>query len=449
MNDNLYKNKEEVNLPKILLTKSTTFILGPVAVILGFIMNAIYASIYGIFGLSNIGLSIILFTFIVYMLMIPLTMKQQKFSKLQNKMNPEIQKINKKYKDKKDQESMMKMQEETKAVYSKYGVSQTGSCLQLLIQMPILLALYRVIMNIPAYVTHIKNSYEALAYAILNAPAGPPGVARVFGSPMSFILDFGKSNNISASKFNYGEINTIIDVLYKFNENTWISLAEKVGNNELFNNLITTTSEKVSTMNNFLGINISNTPWSMFTKGLDSGDVLLIIGAVSIPLLSGLTQFLNTKLIPQQPSSSDQPNNMESSMKTMNAIMPITSALFCLTVPAGMGLYWIAGAVIRSIQTISINKYLDKVDVDELVKRNTEKVNKKREKKGLPPQKIMNTAKQNVKSIEEPKKKIAPKEDKAKKVSESTEYYKNTDAKPGSLASKANMVQRYNEKNKK
>ena len=81
--------------------------------------------------------------------MMPLTVKQQKFSKLSAKMNPELQAIQSKYKNKKDNDSMMKMNEETKAVYKKYGVSPSGSCLQLVIQLPILWALYRVIYNFP------------------------------------------------------------------------------------------------------------------------------------------------------------------------------------------------------------------------------------------------------------------------------------------------------------
>ena len=95
-------------------------------------------------GITNIGLSIILFTLVVYLLMTPLQIKQQKFSKLNAVMQPEIQKIQKKYNGKKDQDSMMKQNEEISAVYQKYGVSPTGSCVQLLVQMPVLLALYQV-----------------------------------------------------------------------------------------------------------------------------------------------------------------------------------------------------------------------------------------------------------------------------------------------------------------
>ena len=135
----------------MVLTQNDGFILGPVAKVLGFIMEAIFTVIDAI-GIPNIGLAIILFTIVVNLLMLPLTIKQQKFSKLSAKMNPEIEKIRSKYKDKKDDASVMAQNQEIQAVYAKYGVSPTGSCGYLLIQMPILFALYRVIYAIPAYV---------------------------------------------------------------------------------------------------------------------------------------------------------------------------------------------------------------------------------------------------------------------------------------------------------
>ena len=114
-------------------------------------MNGVYYLMDQI-GIGNVGLSIIIFTIIIYLLLFPLTYKQQKFSKLSQKMQPELNAINKKYQGKKDQASMMAMQQETQAVYEKYGVSMMGSCVQMLIQMPLLFALYRVFMNVPAYV---------------------------------------------------------------------------------------------------------------------------------------------------------------------------------------------------------------------------------------------------------------------------------------------------------
>lgn len=146
----------------ILLTQNETFIIGQVAKILGYIMEGIFFVLDKI-GIPNVGLAIIFFTIVIYLLLMPLTIKQQKFSKLSAKMNPELQAIQARYKNKKDNDSMMAMNAETKAVYEKYGVSPSGSCVQLLIQMPILFALYRVIYSMPAYVGKIKEAFFSIS----------------------------------------------------------------------------------------------------------------------------------------------------------------------------------------------------------------------------------------------------------------------------------------------
>ena len=132
------------------------------------------------FGVLNIGLCIILFTLVVKLILFPLTIKQQKSSKLMAVMQPEIQAIQNKYRGKTDNDSMMRMNVETKAVYEKYGTSMTGGCLQLIIQMPILFALYRIIYNIPAYVSSVKAYFMNVVYAITgitDAASIPEGAA--------------------------------------------------------------------------------------------------------------------------------------------------------------------------------------------------------------------------------------------------------------------------------
>ncbi len=420
----------------ILLTQNSTFIIGDVARILGWIMSVLFNFLDSVFGIQNIGLCIILFTAIIYLLMLPLTIKQQKFSKLSAKMNPEIQEIQKKYKNKKDNDSMMAMNEETQAVYAKYGVSPTGSCLQLLIQLPILLSLYRVIMNVPAYVSGVKNVFTELAGQILAAPGGS-----------EFMQEMATNGRLYIEGKDFSQANTIIDVLYKLQESgntTWQMLIDKFPDME---NLIVNTQVSINHMNNF-GINIANSPWNIAKSAIATGSFLLLFGAVLVPLLAALTQWLNVKLMPQ-PSTGDENSTMNSTMKTMNMTMPLMSAWFCFTLPSGMGLYWIAGAVIRGIQQWAINKYMNKLDLDEIVKKNIEKNNRIREKKGLPPQKITDIAKTNVKTIENSKsKKSMTEEERIAAVEASTNYYKNSD-KPGSLASKAAMVAKYNEKSKK
>ncbi len=418
----------------MLLTKSTTFIIGPVATLLGYIMNGIFW-VQSQIGIESIGLCIILFTIVIYMLLMPLTIKQQKFSKLQSKMNPELQAIQKKYKDKRqDQAAMMKMNEETQAVYQKYGVNPMGSCLQLVIQMPILFALYRVIWNIPAYVGTVKNAFLPLAQALMNVSGA-----------QDFMAEIASKNAVSFKEMT--EL-TLIDVLYKFKPENWSALLKQFPD---LSSLITSTQGDVDRMNYFLGLNIADSPASIFQTALAAGSVLMIIAALLVPVLSALTQWLNTKLMSTQndtqPTSGGTADTMAATMKSMNVMMPIMSAVFCFTLPVGMGIYWIIGAVVRSIQQLVVNKHIDKMDLDDIVKKNIEKANKKRAKQGLPPQKITNTAKLNTKTIDRPQ---PSKEDRAEKIQNATDYYKNTTkAKPGSLASKAQMVQQYNEKHAK
>ena len=189
---------------------------------------------------------------------------------------------------------------------------------------------------------------------------------------------------------------------------------------------------------------------------------LMIIAALAIPLLSALTQWINTKLMPQASSNNDknktdQQNSMEQSMKMMNTMMPIMSAFFCYTLPAGMGLYWIAGSVVRSIQQIVINRHIDKMDIDEVIKKNIEKRNKKLEKAGIDPKTLNKNATINTRNVNAGNKSsmtskakinMMTQEEKDEAMKKSTEYY-NKNAKPGSLAAKANMVKQYNEKNNK
>lgn len=452
----------------IVLTKYNGFILGPIARVLGVLMEGIF-NILNMIGIPNIGLSIIIFTIVIYLLMMPLTIKQQKFSKLSAKMNPELQAIQAKYKNKKDNDSMMAMNAETRAVYAKYGVSPSGSCIQLIIQMPILFALYRVIYAMPAYVSKIGDTFRVLADKIISVDnanflqnSGVDTIART-------VSMYGK--NIAEGNIQNG----IVDVLNMLSSSDMATISDHYGlsalqyNGSYIFNQLNSAGEVIQRglidrYNNFLGINISNSPSYMVGQALHAeGGIqwLLIIAALLIPLLSAVTQWINAKLMPQantdDKNKNDQQNSMAQSMKMMNTMMPIMSAVFCYTLPSGMGLYWIAGSVVRSIQQVVINKHIDKIDMDELIKANQEKQAKKLEKAGIDPNTLNRNANISTRNVNTPYKSsmsskakvnTMTQEEKDEAMKKSTEYY-NKNAKPGSIASKANMVRQYNEKNNK
>ena len=397
-------------------------IIMPIAQVLGYIFNLLFEAL-SFLHIGNVAIAIILFTIIVKLCMLPLSIKQQKLAKLNSVMSPEIRAINEKYKDKKnDQKAMMKMQEETKAVYEKYGVSQMGGCVQMLIQMPILLALYQVFRFIPLYITQLKNLFTAFLTdngGIMSA-SGYTDTMKQFGE-----------------NIDWTNVNTAITEINKFSTENWDALRDAF---PAFSDIIANSHASLEQMNTFLGVNMSQEPGFGLTL------------AFLIPVLSGLSQFISVK-VAQGNTPVDDDNPMAASMRMTTYIFPLMSAFIAISVPAGLGLYWIATSVIQTIITVFINRYYDKLGAETIVKKNVEKRNKKRAKKGLPPETIAKNAtvstknvnrEKAVKSLEQIK---AENEKKVKEIKESAQYYKT--AKPGSLAEKAGMVAKYNEKSSK
>lgn len=408
-------------------------IIEPIASLLGKVLDVLFVGINAI-GLGNIAIAIILFTLLVKLLMLPLTAKQSKMMKLNSIIGPEVRAIQNKYKDKKgDQNAMLKMQEETKAVYAKYGTSQMGGCVQMLIQFPILLALYRVFQRIPMYVTSLK----ALFINILGD--GGNGIMSAADYPDFMSNTF---NTGTLAKIDWSNVNDAVVAMNSFTTEQWNLLKEHFTS---YASVIADNQTKITEMNTFLGINVSQVP------------TLALNIAILIPILSGVTQYISVRVSQGKSNQDDSDNPAAASMKMMNIFMPIMSAFIAFSVPAGLGLYWIATAVIQTIIQICINRYYDKLGVDEIVRRNVEQRNKKRAKKGLPPEKIAKNATTSTKKIDSETKsqeridKLQQKKEqndkKVKEILEATNYYKS--AKPGSLAEKAGMVAKYNEKNSK
>ena len=283
-------------------------------------MNAIF-KFCEVIGIPNIGLAIILFTIIINLFILPLTFKQQKFSKMNAVMSPELQKIAAKYKGKTDQASMQKQQAEQQAVYEKYGVSMTAGCMPMIVQMLILLALYRVIYNVPAYVTSIKSVFME----IVNVAVAQDGF-------VTKIADLASANAMPTTKYlldgsTAESLNYLVDLFYKFDMKEWGQFTD------LFPNIASQVQphiNQIMSMNSFLGgINLAEAP----------GFRLSI--ALIIPILAWFTQWLSTKLtmaVNNNNANAQANDTMNATMKSMNTFMPIMSAVFCITLPAGLGM---------------------------------------------------------------------------------------------------------------
>ena len=417
----------------ILLSTETGF-LKPIAWLLGKIIDLLFnlVSAIPVSSLPVLGICVILFTIVVRLILLPMTIKQQKFSKLSNMMNPEIQAIQAKYRDKKDNASMLKMNEETKAVYEKYGTSPTGGCLTMIIQLPIMFALYRVIYKIPGYVSKIKGLFLANGAGIAEKVMEIEG----FAETMQEAGLISKVSEVSTT-------NKLIDVMYKFSHSEWNTLMDSF---EGISEQIGGAVDQLISYTNFFGISLTQNPGWRFTVDGHFNWALLI------PVLAGVTQWLSAKLMEShnKVNNDNGENPMGNSMKIMNMIMPIMSAIFCVTFPSCVGIYWITSSVVQIIQQLIINRHMDKIDVEAMVQKNIDKANEKRAKKGLPPKKIVNSASSYVEQVKKAEERESRKDQRDAEIKKSTEYYNSSSGpKPGSLAAKANMVKMYNEKNSK
>jgi YidC/Oxa1 family membrane protein insertase len=315
---------------------------------------------------------------------------------------------------------------------------------QLLIQMPILLALYRVFYNIPAYVPMIKQVFFPLVDKLREVD--PTGTYLQSTNAARYFTKQFENENFVNGVTEYVQ-NTFIDVLNKFNSADWTALSEH------FTDLqsdISTTVSNLTRYNNFLGLNMANSPSSLFREAISNKTYVLCIVALIIPVLAALTQYLNVALMPQADNGSN--DQMAQQMKTMNIMMPLMSAFFCWSLPNGMGLYWIAGAVIRCIQQVVINKQIDKMDIDAMVEKNLEKMKEKEAKEGKKDKNRVSSSTMNTYSSMNTRRMKDRTDtnvsaDSEKKVQQARQT-NGKKYKAGSLAEKANMVSSFNDSNR-
>lgn len=346
---------------QIYLTQNSGKFLGPIAYVLGLILSYVYRFLAH-FGIENAAVSIIVFTFCINLLLLPITIKQQKYSKMSSRMQPEIRKIQEKYKGKKDQESLMAQQEEMKALYEKYGTSPTGGCLPAFITMFVFLALYRVIYAIPAYVPQIKDVYDAVANVTAN-----------HADAMQYLADNAKSLRVSTGSWGddllaamQGNHNYIIDVFTRFGRSNWNDIYQYFSGSELVE--IKSNAAKIQHINYVLGgLNISESPMTRPWPGL------------IIPIISVILQYVQTNLMmANNPVATDPDNPSAAMMNSMNKTMPLMSGFFSLMFPIGAGIYLVTNSAFRILQQLIVNKQLEKMDLDAEIEKNIEKAQKKR-----------------------------------------------------------------------
>lgn len=295
---------------------------------MGWIIEQIYNLV------SNYGLAIILFTVIIKLILLPLNIKSQKAMKKQQKIQPILAELQQKYAN--DQE---KLQREMMKLYKENNVSMMGGCLPLLIQMPILIGLYSVIRRPITYLAGVtleqfKNNPDIIAKVEEIVKAMGDKVGNVANMTVEQI---GQNSQIQLAK--------------------WAETVHGAGHEWAVNF-------------NFLGLDLSNNPSAALSSlmRMDFSN-WHIIALLAIPVLAVIGSIAQTKITQMQSgqsknSSTDSANQMA---KSMNMMMPLMTAFFTLTLPAGLGIYWIISSAVQIIQQIALNYYFDKKGGDFVV----------------------------------------------------------------------------------
>lgn len=372
-------------------------ILKPFAWIMGMILNAIYKLVAAM-GIQNIALCIVVFTIVVKMITLPLTIKQQKFAKVSALMTPEIKALQEKYKniDRSDREAMQRYTMEQQAIYQKYGSSPLGGCLPLLIMLPIIFALYRVIYAIPAYVTDVNTLYK-------NVATDVTAISKDIDSDFSeyeitkAVYEFYTAEGVTLRSAKDTEksfsITDMIDVFSVYNTGVWedfrsgknLDVRDKNGfsltmnwnmlaNSDAFKKAMEKRSDdidKILKVNGLGKYSILDAPGYHFPA------ILLPILAFLLQYLTGKLNTMNTK---KNGKKEEEPMP---GMGAMNTILPVMSGVFCIFMPIGVGIYWVVTSAVTIVQQLSINKYLERYNVEDIVAQNEAKVAEHNEKYGI------------------------------------------------------------------
>jgi len=318
------------------IDRDQSAILKPISIFFGWILNFFFEITYSFTTDNSLGISIILLTIVTRFLMLPLALKAQKSTAKMQALQPEVDKIKKKYEGQKDTESQQKMTQEIQLLWSKNGVSMFGGCLPLLIQMPLFFALNFVMRQSFLFITKLGDMYERIGvllkmvpyrYNVL-APLAKPHIPKGYSPDpdLSVITD-------------------LVKVLNKFDKSDWNKLLTSdviINAPAQVQNYIAELLTEKNAIEMFFGINLLEKP------GLEFPGVL-------IPIFSVLFMFLSSFLMNiQQKPTDPQAKTMQ---RTMMIFMPLLFGWSTVNLPAGVGLYWTVSNVFQIGQQFILNKF--------------------------------------------------------------------------------------------
>ncbi len=290
---------------------------------------------------NNYLVALIIFTIIIQLFLCLLFgIKQQKNSVKQASLAPKVAAIRKKYAGRNDQQTMMKMQEETQELYRAHGYNQLGGCLPMLIQLPIIMALYNVIVApLQHMIMLTKEEVATLLNKFLNA--GLLSDAATKNIITDKVTEFTEKNVANARVAQ----TEVINIINKWRESGATDKLEEIAYS-VSENL---TADTLLPNYNTFGLDFSVNP--PYPNASDFGQIWpLILVPVFIVITMILSQNIMRKFTYQDPMMKEQQNN--GTMKFMTYSMPLLSAAISFSMPAAVGVYWIYRSVVSTVQQI-------------------------------------------------------------------------------------------------
>lgn len=343
----------------ILLQPTNTFILKQLAWLFSYVITLIYNGVVAMTTTNAMGITIILFTLIVRVLLFPLSLKQQRSTRLMQRLQPKIQRIQDKYKNTTDPDSQRMMQMEMNEIYRENKTSPLSGCLPLIIQLPILFALFEILRNLAFYVTGFGSYFDTMTTQVMALPNYQTLITDNFAQAIKGL-----------QKFDVTTFNSVKDLLAHFTTDNWkafYELVPTIGQNAEFTRLVDLTQQ----LNSFLGFNL--------TEGAGLGWPGIIW-----PVLAGGTTWLQTWLMTKAndkrtiAAGGNPKANQNGMMKGMNYIFPFMTAFFVISMPLGLGLYWVAGNIFSMLQQLLVDKIVDGEEYKQALQHKQELEEKRR-----------------------------------------------------------------------
>ncbi|MBE6024288.1 MAG: YidC/Oxa1 family membrane protein insertase [Cellulosilyticum sp.] len=324
--------------------------MGVINNIFGAILNVIFDGVIMITPVAALAASIIIFTLVARILLTPLQLSSQRTSRGMSKIQPELTKIQNKYKGKTDQASQMKQSQEMQALYKKYKINPFAGCLPLIIQFPLIMGLFNVLREPAKYIKHLGAEYTHIASTIIDSVTNYQNILQPYQANIE---------TMTRTTYDLADKTSLGQFLSHLSTGQWHQFVNQI-NDPTVAQGVTSALELKNKFETFFGFSVVDTP-----SGLMSTQWWAII----IPIIAGASTYIFTKLTMasngqmQTAASQDgQANPGASMMKTMNIVMPIMTGAFAYTMPIGLALYWIAGNVIMLVQQKIVNKMLEKQD---------------------------------------------------------------------------------------